>query len=254
MGDLARSIQYQLLGAKAAERAAHPTRELTIKANLGLLYINLGQYAEARITLEAQIELAEILGDRWLKASLRRHLGYVYWRIDNVQLSLEQLEQALIDLVEIGDIYGQAACHAYLGYIGADTENWKSAAEHLAKARSYFEEMGIDPDKFEAQAFEALCLLTLGQKDDAHALTVDVWDYIRTHGAEEMDSPARVFLSLADVFNTVKTPGISVRDVIEMGYRDLMQRAEKISDIEWQQSFLENVVENRVIIERYNDR
>jgi hypothetical protein len=42
-----------------------------------------------------------------------------------------------------------------------------------------------------------------------------------------------------------------VREVIEAGYTDLMEQAGKISNIEWRKSFLENVAENRTIVERW---
>jgi hypothetical protein len=56
---------------------------------------------------------------------------------------------------------------------------------------------------------------------------------------------------IADVFAAIESPPASVHEVIEAGYQDLMQSAEKISNVEWRQSFLENVVENRTIIERW---
>jgi hypothetical protein len=55
---------------------------------------------------------------------------------------------------------------------------------------------------------------------------------------------------MADVFGAIEALGISAREVIEKGYHDLMQHAEKISDPEWRRSFLENITENRRIVER----
>ena len=51
----------------------------------------------------------------------------------------------------------------------------------------------------------------------------------------------------------METAGITWREVIERGYRELMQSAEKISDVQWCLSFLENVAENKAIVERWSE-
>ena len=66
-----------------------------------------------------------------------------------------------------------------------------------------------------------------------------------------MEFPSRVFLCVADVFKALEVPGISEGEVISAGYDDLMRRAEKISDATWRQSFLENAVENKAIVKRW---
>ncbi|MEJ2748891.1 MAG: hypothetical protein P8183_13455, partial [Anaerolineae bacterium] len=63
--------------------------------------------------------------------------------------------------------------------------------------------------------------------------------------------PSLAYGCVADVLGAVEISNTSLHEVIEMGYRDLMERAEKISDADWRQSFLENVAENKAVVERW---
>jgi hypothetical protein len=99
---------------------------------------------------------------------------------------------------------------------------------------------------------EARCLAAMGRLEEARQLAGDGWSYIREHGTVGTEIPSRVYRCLADVASIVEVPGISsVREVIEAGYSDLMENAGKISDEEWRKSFLENVAENRALVERW---
>jgi hypothetical protein len=99
---------------------------------------------------------------------------------------------------------------------------------------------------------EARCLAALGRLDEARQLARDAWSYIREHGMVGTETPSRVYRCLADVAAAIDVPGISsVREVIEAGYSNLMERAEKISNPDWHKSFLENAVENGEILERW---
>ena len=250
-GDLVRSVQLQSQSVEAAKRAGNHSLELTISANLGLIYATLGLYAQARTTLEAGQARAEAVGDRRLCASNLYHLGYVYWLSGDRELAQQVVEQSLQELTEIGDAYGEAACLAYLGYILEGAGNLALAAGHLAQARMAFAEVGMEPDRFEAQAVEARVALAQGRREEARQLAIEVWHYIREHGTVGIGLPSWVCVCVADVLGAAATPGISSREVIEAGYRDLMERAAKIGDAEWRRSFLENVAENREIVERW---
>jgi hypothetical protein len=123
----------------------------------------------------------------------------------------------------------------------------------LAKARAGFAEIGVDPDRFETQAVEARVALAQGRRDEARQLTLEVWNYLCEHGTEGLSSPAWVYVCVADVFSQLEMHNseASAYEVIEAGYRELLVRTEKISDPQWRQSFLENVAENRAVIERW---
>ena len=248
-GDLARSVQFQSQSAEAARLAGNHTLETTIRTNLGLIYATLGLYTQARNTLEAEVARTEEIGDRRLHASVMCHLGYVYGRSDDKLLARQVEKQALKELTEMGDAYGEATSLTYLGCLLEEAGELMLAAKYLTQARTGYAELGLEADKFEVQAIEARVALAQGQRETAEQLTVEVWNYLSQYGSEGFSWPSLVYLCVADVLDSVLNPNASLlHEVIEAGYHDLMQRTEKISDLDWRQSFLEQVSENKSIV------
>lgn len=249
-GDLVRSVQLQSESVEAARQAGKHNLELTINANLGLIYAQLGLFTQARTTLESGLARAEALGDRRLYASTVRHLGYVCWSTGHSELAQQLEEQALTELAAIGDAYGEAACRAYLGYIFEDTGDLAQAAHYLALACTGFVDIGMYPDRFEAQAVAARVALAQGHIEEAEQSAREVWAYLGKHGTEGMELPSFAFVCIADVFSAVGQVELS-RQVIETGYGELIQSADKISNAKWRRSFLENVAGNKAITEQW---
>jgi len=162
-------------------------------------------------------------------------------------------EQALNELTATDEAYGEATCRAYLGYILEDAGEPTLAAEHLAQASAGFAKLGVDPDRFEAQAVEARATLAQGQRAEARQLASEVWAYLHEHGSQGLGSPSLAYVCVAAVFEATEgdDPTSAARAVIEAGYRELIRNADHISAAEWRRSFLENVAENRAVVERW---
>jgi predicted ATPase len=251
-GDLVRTVQLQIESADIAGRTGSYSLQLSIQANLGLVYATLGLCAQARATLEATVERAEALGERRLHASSLLHLGAVYWWCEDLDLARRTQEQALAELVLIRESYGEACCHAYLGGILEAAGELALAADHLAQACDSFARIGADPDQIEAKAIATHVALAQGRRQEALQWALEVWGYLREHGAQGLTTPSRTYLCVADVLEAVAPngPAGSAREVIDAGYSELMRRADAISDAEWRRSFLENVAENWTMVER----
>ena len=179
------------------------------------------------------------------------HLGYVHGRSGESILARQVEEQALKELMEMGDAYGEATCLTYLGCLLEEAGELTLAAKYLAQARTGYAELGLEADKFEAQAVEARVALALGQHETAEQLAAEAWKYLSEHGSDGFSWPSLAYGCVADVLGAVEISNASLHEVIEMGYRNLMERAEKISDADWRQSFLENVVENKAVVEQW---
>ncbi|MCA9926804.1 MAG: AAA family ATPase [Anaerolineales bacterium] len=250
-GDLARAAKFQSLSAEAVRLTGNYIQEAAIRGNLGLIYAMLGLYTQARTTLEAGEERAKEIGDRRLYASIMCHLGYVHDRSGDKVLARKVGEQALKALAGLGDAYGEANSLTYLGHLLEEAGELTLAAKYLAQARASYAGLGLEADKFEAQALEARVALALGQHETAEQLTTEVWHYLSEHGSEGFSWPSLVYVCVADVLAVSPILNISLHEVIEAGYRDLMERAEKISDADWRRSFLESVAENKSILEQW---
>ncbi|MBI5563750.1 MAG: AAA family ATPase [Chloroflexi bacterium] len=252
VGDLARAIPLMREGAEAARRAGNRKKESGFKGNLGFTYAQLGLYPRARAALEAALALAEAIGDRRLQASHLINLGFVQWRSGDRDQAQQLIERAREEFGTINDVFGRASSLAYLGFIQAERGEWATATDSLIRAHADFSSIGADAFVVEVQAIEARCLLAQGRLIEARQLAAQVWQYLREHGCTGMDQPSLAYVHIADVFGTIEPASHVMRTVAEAGYRDLMQSADQISNAEWRQSFLDNVTENRTLIEQWN--
>ncbi len=252
-GDLTRAVQFltQSLEAAGNSRGRHLELESQYYGHLGFTYAQLGLYEQARQALETGLNLANLMGLGRYQAYHQINLGFVCWRMGDLNTAIQMEGQALKEYTATGERFGQAVCQAYLGCILKEAGDPTNAAKYLAKARAGFAELGVEPDAYEAQAAEARVASVQGQQEAARRLAKEVWDYLCEHGTEGLSSPAQVYICLADVLEAVEIPGIVLGEVIEAGYHDLMQRTDRISDPDWRRSFLENVAENRAILERW---
>ena len=125
--------------------------------------------------------------------------------------AIQMEEVALKEYSATKEMFGRAACCFYLGCIHERRGDLAVAAQYLAEARMGFSELGVHPDKFEAQATAARALLALGRQEEAQLLTAEAWHYLREQGTEGLSSPSWSYLCILDVVAAIETPGISAR-------------------------------------------
>ncbi len=246
IGDLSRALQLMILGAEAARRTGDQRKESRLRLNIGFVNIQLGRFVAAQAAFEEGLALAETMGDQALQTSHRYNLSYAIWCSGDGELAQEVGKQALSEFQTTGsNTLGQACCLAYLGIYLEAAGDLTAATDRLAEARKLYASIGVLSYRMEAQATEARCLKALGQLEVARQLATEVWAYLHEHGTKGIDFPSRVYLCLGEGL------GNSEYEVIDMGYRDLMERAKKISDTDWRRSFLQNVIENDALITRW---
>lgn len=251
-GDLSRAVVLLDKGVNAARSIGDRNKESRFHLNLGCAYTNLGLYPQARATLEAGLALAEAAGDRSGQTSFKYNLSYVYWCSDDRDRARALAEEALQDYrTAVNNPMGKAACLSFLGFYLEAAMDWDSAAACLAEARAIVREIDAESDDYESMALEARVALAQGNRKKAQQLAAELRVHLREHGTDQIVFPPLVYLCLADVFGVVESSDHLAREMIELGYQDLMQRAEKISDTNWRRSFLENIAENKELTERW---
>jgi hypothetical protein len=86
----------------------------------------------------------------------------------------------------------------------------------------------------------------MGNHELALERSNEICSYLEENGPEAMEFPILAYLTCARVYE--KTGDQERRQKsIEDGYKQLMERAEKISDPEWRRVYLEEVQENQEI-------
>ena len=66
-----------------------------------------------------------------------------------------------------------------------------------------------------------------------------------------MEFPTRAYLTCADVFEALGEAE-PAHAAIEAGYHEVIRRADRISNADWRESFLDRVPEHRAIIDLRN--
>ncbi len=248
IGDLAQAVALLSRGAEIARRAGDRIEQCLALTNLGMFYVQLGQYRLARASLEEAMTLEKAIGERRYYAYAVGNLGEVYMRLGDNLTARRMVQEALAEFRAMGDVYAQAGTLLQLARIDAQAGDYDAAHERYLQAVNISHRVGDQGLVNEATAGLAQCAVTLGGLDQAREHSVVAWNYICSHEKPAMQYPSFVYVSLADVFDALGKAADS-RAIIETGYRELQAAAARISNGEWRQQFLENVEENRMLVE-----
>ncbi len=264
-GDLARAVQHFTQAAEMAGRLGDRDEEARAMGNLGYASVQLGLPKLARGSLEQALGWNEARGARRQRAYNLANLGLAYWRGGEGRTARRLVEQALDELRTTGDASLLAFCQNYLGLIAEGAGDYAGAAQRFADAQERLNSLGMNALATDALAGLARCALAQGRLEEARQQASEVWKYLTEHAAEGMEFPTRAYLTVVDIFDALgpSAPPATgagfaqddarqlLREVVEAGYRELMARADKISDAGWRKSFLENVQEHREMVEMY---
>jgi tetratricopeptide (TPR) repeat protein len=218
--------------------------------NLGFAYASLGLYSLARSTLEQALRAEEEVGNRRARAYELQNLGEVYWRTGDHRTARRVLEESIGELAATGDRWGRALSLVYLALVLEHSGDLAGAASRYSEARDIFTAMGARALVNDALVGLARCALAQGRFDEACAQATDLWQYLTEHGSSGLDKAILAYQTCADIFDALGESERS-RAAVEAGYRELMERADKISNPEWRRCFLENVSEHRAIVEMW---
>jgi tetratricopeptide (TPR) repeat protein len=247
-GLIAQSLRTYRRHIEIDHRLGNHAVEAGGRVNEGYSLLVLGLYKSGRATLEKALELTESIGSRRQRAYCLQNLGLAYFRSGDGRTARQILERSLVDMVAVNDGYGRAASIGYLGYILEASGDLAGAVRRYEESKGIFADLGVLPSTVDCWAGLARCALAQGRLDDARRDAEGIFHYLMTTGPKGMESSTWAYQTCADIFDALGEPE-QARAAIEAGYRELMERAEKIDDKDWRRSFLENVREHRAIVE-----
>jgi len=156
------------------------------------------------------------------------------------------LKEACRELEDLGDMFGHGTRHSYLGLGLELAEDYGRALEAFSTARSYFGKLGLQAVIHDCEAGLARCYLANGDFEEALQTADSLWDYLQVNGGVGLEFPIKAYLTCGTVYDALGKFEKS-KAAVDAGYRELLARAEKISDADWCGSFLENVPEHCAI-------
>ena len=247
--DPARSAQLRLQQIAIDHRLGNRDQEARGLMNLGVAYLFLGLYKLARTALEQALRLAESVGSRRGRAYGLQNLGLVYWRSSDSRTARQVLGQSLSEMTAIGDVAGRAVAVEYLGLVMEQAGDAAGAKRRFVEAKDVLTEVGAFGFVNDPLAGLGRCALAQGHLDEVRQYATELWNALAT-GRAKGEFPLLSYQTCADLFDALGE-GEQARAAVEAGHRELMARAEKISDPEWHNAFLSDVPEHRAIVEMW---
>ncbi len=247
-GDYARSARSWEQVLIQARQSNAPGLESRALSNLGAAYQYLGRFAEAQRALEEGIRICELINDRLCRAYNVVNLGGVMLLRGDLITAQRFYKEGLEEATALGDENLRAGMFYDLGWIAERQGDYAEATQYLETARQIYTELEIEAQFMEINARLAKCALGQKEFDKARAYAVQVWNYLKEQGNIAMEEDIPIHLALAEVFEAGEDQK-TAREVIQAGYRLVMERAAQISEDQERRSFLENVPYNRAIVE-----
>ncbi len=248
--DVARGSELFKEAAALAHRIGNRNLEADALSNLGYSYVLLGLYRQGRAMLEQALAVNEASGARGRRAYNLQNLGLAYFRTGDGHSARRVLDESIREFTVLGQTFGRAASLSYLALELEHSGDVAGAARRFREAADTFTEIGSPGLVQFARAGLARCALAQGQLDEARQAVTEVWNYLREYGASGIEFPVWAYQTCADGFDALGDAE-NAQPALDAGYRELMTRADKISNPEWRRSFLENVAEHRAIVEMW---
>ncbi|MGB3712961.1 MAG: protein kinase [Candidatus Promineifilaceae bacterium] len=249
-GDLARAASIYSEQAAVCRRLGQSVGEAITLANLGYLYLSLGLYERGRVAIEQSLALADSMGLHRISAYNRLNLGLAYMQQSKMNAAVQILDQAGSAMAELGDVFGQATGSTYLGMVLEASQDTAGARQQYDAALKLISDLNMPSRTPDARAGLARCFLSLSEKAAMKLQTDAVWDHLTEQGPEGVEFPILAYLTCVKIYKALDDAEFASR-ALENGYQELMERAERISDLEWRQSFMRNIPEHRALLEMW---
>jgi len=247
VGDITQSVAFMHQQKQINQQQGDRLGEAIGLINLGYFYLSFGQFSTAHEMLTEALDIARKLEARRVIAYGLLNLGLAEWRLDHPQDAMQTLNRCSGRLEALCDQRGLASRHFYLGLALEKAGNTSQAAEHFQIAQGGFDDLGMTGQALEARAGLIRLALTDGDQQKAAQLTQKIDEFLHEKGCRGFELPILVFLTCAEVYRFTGASEKFQR-VIEEGCREIQAQIEQISDLDWKESFLNNIPENQALL------
>ena len=241
--DISRAVRLIEESIQILDRLGEHNLKATGMINLGYIYTQSGFFQRGVDTFINSLEIANAIENPRLVAYNQLHLGLAYYRLGEHLDARRWLEEAQVACREINDALALAACHTYQGLNFEAAGQCDMAQSCFQEAYESFQQVGAPGYAVDALGGIARCALEAGDPEQARVHSDKICAYLEGYGSQGMEFPILAYLTCARI---CEKQGDQERrqQIIANGHEQLMKRAEKISDPEWKNVFLEQLPEN----------
>jgi eukaryotic-like serine/threonine-protein kinase len=239
-GDLGACLAGLSTALGAFEQAGDHRNACAMRANLGFVFAELGDFARAEEALRAALAAAERMGLHDLSAVARQNLGRVLGFAGKLDEARRLLRDATAELQRQGDRRMEGVARTYLAEIALRSGDVDTAER---EARAAVEALDVArPLQPFASAVLAQVLLARGHVGEALATASEAHAALETMRAiEEGESLVRLVHAEA-----LGCAGLTREHAIAVAvaHERLLERAARIADPEWRRRYLTDVPDN----------
>lgn len=264
--------------------------EVESLGNLAQTVRDQGDYGQAKSYLSEALDTYQAIGDRWGEINTWNDLSILHHELGDLSTAQTCLQQGMALAREVGDESGQAYLLCNLGQVLCDEGKLNAAEKALTDglalaqaqddrylASNFLSHLGLVnllADKLDQAIERANAALTMrretdlllwatadlatlsaahlasGEKDKALDYAKQAMAILDECGGEGPEFPHRDYFLCYQVLSAIGQEEIA-RAALQSAYDLVTARAKKITDPDLRQSFLENGVRNREIVDAW---
>lgn len=252
LGDYARAIACCEEALELVRIVGNRAIEANVVNNLGAMYHALGYLDEAESYHATALRQAQLLNSKLVESMANGNLSLVlqdkgeFEKAELYSRSAQQIDQ------EINDKHGEGYSLTSLAYALASQARFQEAEEAHNKAFNLRQTLGLDALTIDNLAGLAFITLKQGHDEKAQHYAEQVMQWIEQHGVDGIEYPIRAYLTVSTVFDSAGKKE-EARAILEEAHTYLLEKAEKISDLDARRSFLENVPLHKELMVRLGE-
>jgi tetratricopeptide (TPR) repeat protein len=253
IGETARAKALQTEQVELDHRLGNRDQEATGLGNLGAGYLGIGMYKQARSLLEQSRAIQEALGAKRSLAYDLGNLGDLSLETGELRQARQFLEHALQEISPSQDDRGRYWLTNDIGLVLLAMGDASSASRYLVEAQQLAQRMGHAAMGCEATIGLAACAVAQGQLDEARQYIHEAWVYLKEHSWFGMNNPGKDYRMCIETFDALGETE-NAGEVLEIAHQAMLDYVNKFDVPEWRRSFLENVPDNRAVMEMWERR
>jgi eukaryotic-like serine/threonine-protein kinase len=242
-GDAGAYLESERAAAAEFERAGDLRYACMQRGHVGYAYLEIGAYAEAEAALREAIAAGTRLGLENVVATAKHNLGRALQHQHRLDEALAVETEAFDAFHAHNDRRLECGARMYLSYILLELGDLARAETELRAAI----ETATPPFRPQALASLARVLLAGDRRGEALGVATEAQATLDSLGSvEEGESLVRLMIA-----ETLLATGQedAARAAARRARERLLERAARISDLEWRRSFVDNIPENARTLE-----
>jgi tetratricopeptide (TPR) repeat protein len=244
VGDPGGYLAHCEAAAKQFEAAGDLRRVANARVHLGFAYLEVGGYREAELALRDALSAAERMGLHNVVATSKHNLGMALARLGMLDEAAQVEDEAVRLSVAQRDSRIEGASRHYLAGIQLLRGDYEQAENEALAAAEMLRV--APPSRAHALATVAQIRLAQGRRQEALHVAEEAMTLLESLGAiEEGETTVRMVHSHA-LYENGRVE--EARAAIQIAVRRLHDRAAKIADPRWRDSFLTRVPDNALTL------